>query len=416
MIKIIKGFHDILPDEAQRWDFLVRTSETTLESFGFRKIVPPIMERTELFVRGIGEVTDIVEKEMYTFEDLGGDRLSLRPEATAGILRAVVEHSLLRREPFLKLYTIGPMFRRERPSKGRFRQFFQVNAEVLGDNSPFTDAETIAAAHALVSALGATDLVMEINSVGCGNCRSEYRGRLQEFLSGRLDKLCNDCQRRYESNPLRVLDCKVQECVELVADAPLILDSLDDSCREHFQGVQDALDLVEIPYRIEPRMVRGLDYYTRTAFEIIHEDLGRSKAVGGGGRYDRLLLELGGPDESGIGFAVGLERLAMGLSDDEGYSRATDAYVAILGEECRGAGFRIVDSLRKAGLSADARYSKKSLKAQMKIADKIGAKKVLMIGEDELAREEVTVRDMRSKEQTAVKIRDIVQHMQGDKY
>ncbi|MEJ2716894.1 MAG: histidine--tRNA ligase [Deltaproteobacteria bacterium] len=415
MIKLIRGFHDILPDQTPKWDFLVSTARSTLERFGFREIIPPIMERTELFERSIGEVTDIVEKEMYSFMDRGGESVSLRPEATAGILRAVAEHSLLRKEPVLKLYAIGPMFRRERPSKGRFRQFFQVNAETLGDDSPFTDAEAIAAAHALMSHIGATGLMIEINSVGCPICRAEYRRILQEYLAPYLKELCEDCQRRYHRNPLRVLDCKVPRCVEIAGDAPLITDSLDSDCQDHFRSLQDALELLRIPYRVEPRMVRGLDYYTRTAFEVIHEELGRSKAVGGGGRYDSLLGELGGPDVSGIGFAIGLERLSMGIPDNDArFARAIDTYVAFLGDSARETALCLANDLRLSGISAEARYESKSLKAQMKIADRCGARKVIMIGEDELNRQEVTIRDMATKEQTRVKMDRVVDYLQGE--
>ncbi|MBI5250233.1 MAG: histidine--tRNA ligase [Desulfomonile tiedjei] len=416
MIRLIKGFHDILPDETPKWGFIIRTAGETLERFGFREIITPVMERTELFERGIGQVTDIVEKEMYTFEDRSGDHLSLRPEATAGILRAVVEHSLLRREPILKVYTIGPMFRRERPSKGRFRQFFQINAEVLGDDSPFTDAEAITAAHAIMTNIGASGLMMEINSVGCQQCRDDFRAKLRRFLEPHLDELCPDCRRRYDLNPLRILDCKVDRCREIAKDAPVISDSLDAGCKEHFHKVQEILSLLEVPFRVEPRMVRGLDYYTRTAFEIIHEELGRSKAVGGGGRYDTLLKELGGPDASGIGFAIGVERLAMGMrEEDPSYARRTDVYVAILGEKAREAGIRIVNSLRRQGLSAETRYSGMSLKAQMKVADKVRAKNVLMIGDDELARQEVTVRDMQTGDQFRISMDGIACYLQGDK-
>ena len=416
MIKLVKGFHDILPDEAPKWDFLTCTARETLRRFGFREIVPPIMERTELFERGIGEVTDIVEKEMYTFEDRGGERLSLRPEATAGILRAVAEHSLLRKDSVLKLFAIGPMFRRERPSKGRFRQFFQIDAEIVGDDSAFTDAEAIAAAHAIMTNLGAPGLIMEINSVGCRECRPTYRRVLQEFLATYLEELCDDCKRRYHTNPLRILDCKSQRCSEIVKNAPLITESLDDPCREHFAQVKEALDLLGVPYRVEPTMVRGLDYYTRTAFEIIHEELGRSKAVGGGGRYDQLLGQLGGPDVGGIGFAIGMERLAMGMNeDDERFARSIDAYVAPLGEKALKAAFPLVFRLRQAGIEVESRFGAKSLKAQMKIADRIGARKVIMIGEDELGRNEATVRDMRTKEQDAVKLADLVDYLQGVK-
>jgi histidyl-tRNA synthetase len=414
MIRLVRGFHDILPDETPKWAFIVETARKTLERFGFREIVPPIMERTELFQRGIGELTDIVEKEMYTFEDRGGDSLSLRPEATAGILRAVAEHSLLHRDSVLKLYCVGPMFRRERPSKGRFRQFFQIDAEVLGDVSPLTDAETIAAAHAIMSNLGATGLMMEINSVGCNACRAEYRGLLRSFFEKYLDELCPDCRRRYDGNPLRILDCKVDRCSEIARSAPVITDHLDRPCLEHFQAVQDALTLLGIPYRIVPQMVRGLDYYTRTAFEIVHEELGRSKAVGGGGRYDYLLKELGGPDASGIGFAIGLERLAMGLPDDDPrFARSTDVYVAAIGESARDEGFRVANTIRSAGISAETRYSGSSLKAQMKIADKLAARFVVMIGEDELSRHEVTVRNMSTKEQVRIGMDQVVSFLRS---
>ena len=416
MIRLVKGFHDVLPEDTAKWAFIIQTARSTLERFGFREIVPPIMERTELFERGIGQVTDIVEKEMYTFEDRGGESLSLRPEATAGILRAVVEHSLLRSDPLLKLYTIGPMFRRERPSKGRFRQFFQINAEVLGDDSPYTDAETIAAAYAIMTDIGASGLVMEINSVGCRECRSEYRGLLTKYLEHYLDELCTDCRRRYHTNPLRVLDCKAPRCSEIALEAPLIVENLDDSCREHFKRVQETLDLLEIPFRLESRLVRGLDYYTRTAFEIIHDELGRSKAVGGGGRYDTLLSELGGDDVSGIGFAIGIERLSMGIPDDDTrFSRFLDAYFAILGEAPLKTGLELVNRLRCHGFSVETRYSPMTLKAQMKLADKLGARKVLMFGDEELACGEITVRDMATKEQTKVKIGNIVNYLQGEK-
>jgi histidyl-tRNA synthetase len=407
MITLVKGFHDILPDQSRKWSFIVDTARSTLERFGFREIVPPIMEKSELFARGIGEVTDIVEKEMYTFEDRGGELLSLRPEATAGLLRSVVEHSLLKKEPVLKLYTIGPMFRRERPSKGRFRQFWQIDAEILGDDSPYTDAETIAAAHAIMADLGATDLVMEINSVGCRECRPVYRQALRSYLEKYLDDLCPDCQRRYHTNPLRVLDCKVERCAGIAKGAPLIRDSLDDACTRHFEAVRDALSAWNIPYRCEPTMVRGLDYYTRTAFEIIHGALGRTKAVGGGGRYDYLVQELGGPDVSGIGFAIGLERLAMGLPDDDPkFERTLDVYVAFMGDKARDAAIMLVGWIRNAGFSADIRYPTRSLKAQMKDADRMGAKMVVMIGEDELNRQLVTFRNLGTKEQATVEMDD----------
>jgi histidyl-tRNA synthetase len=414
MIKLVKGFHDILPDEALKWDYLINRAEGCLERYGFRRIITPVMEKTELFERGIGEVTDIVEKEMYTFEDKSGERLSLRPEATAGVLRAVVEHSMLRREPVLKLYTTGPMFRRERPSKGRFRQFFQINAEILGDDSPQTDAESIAAAHAMMSEIGAKGLVMEVNSVGCRDCREVYKEKLKSYLKNNLDDLCPDCRRRFDTNPLRILDCKAQQCIDIRSGAPVITDSLDDQCRSHYREVLKCLKQLNIPFAEEPTMVRGLDYYTRTAFEIIHSELGRSKAVGGGGRYDSLLAELGGPDETGIGFAVGIERVVMGIPDREEFGRAIDAYVAILEADGLDKGFELLHQLRAAGLRAEARFNLKSLKSQMKTADKLGAKAVIMLGVDELAKGAATVRNMKTKEQTPVEFNDLAGYLQGE--
>jgi histidyl-tRNA synthetase len=415
MIQLVKGFHDILPDQTPKWSFLIQTARSVLERYGFREIITPVMQRTELFVRGIGEVTDIVEKEMYTFEDKGGYSLSLRPEATAGVLRAVVEHSLLRREPVLKIYTIGPMFRRERPSKGRFRQFFQINAEILGDDSPETDAEIISCAYNLMNEIGASGLIMEINSVGCVSCRPVYKERLRTYFADFLDELCEDCRRRYDTNPLRIIDCKVPRCVEISKNAPVILDSLDQSCADHFKQVQDTLNLLDVPFRIEPKMVRGLDYYTRTAFEVVHEELGRSKAVGGGGRYDKLLQELGGPDESGIGFAVGVERLAMGLPDDDPrFARKIDFYVAVLGDNARPEAMKIANTLRTAGFSVEIRHTAMSLKSQMKTADKLGARNVIMIGDQELENREVTVRDMRTKAQQTIKFDEILHRLRGD--
>lgn len=415
MITLVKGFHDILPSDAPKWAFIIGVARSILERFGFREIITPIMEKTELFQRGIGEVTDIVEKEMYTFEDRGGESLSLRPEATAGVLRAVVEHSLLHREPLLKLYTIGPMFRRERPSKGRFRQFFQINAEILGDDSPLTDAEVISAAHMILSTLGVSGLTIEINSVGCPACRSEYRRVLQDYLKDYFPELCEDCTRRYHTNPLRTLDCKSEHCQNIVKHAPVITSYLDQPCLEHFTAVQDALRTLGIPFRIQPTMVRGLDYYTRTAFELVHEELGRAKAVGGGGRYDSLVRLLGGPDVSGVGFAIGLERLAMNIADDDPrFQRRVDVYIAALGQAARMTAFKLVDHLRHAGFTVESRYSNQSLKAQMKIADKLSARHVIMIGDDELARGELTIRDMVSKQQQAVKIEHAVAYLRGE--
>ncbi len=414
MIQLIKGFHDVLPPETEKWAYIIAKARDNLRRFGFREIIIPIMEKTELFRRGIGEVTDIVEKEMYSFIDRSGESLSLRPEATAGILRAVVEHSLLRQDPVLKLFSIGPMFRRERPSKGRYRQFYQINAEILGDDSPFTDADIISVAHSIMTEIGAKSIVIEINSVGCRACRSTYREALRSYLKPHIFRLCPDCQRRYDLNPLRILDCKQEQCRDISREAPLIIDYLDPSCQNHFAEVQEILDVLDIPYRVEPRLVRGLDYYTRTAFEIIHDQLGRSKAVGGGGRYDSLLRELGGDEVSGIGFAIGIERVTLGIEECCSLEHEADVYVAILGDKVRKTGIKLVNALRKSGLCVETRYTPMSLKAQMKLADKLRSRLVVMIGEDELRKGAATVRNMRTKEQVSVKMEELVSYLQGE--
>lgn len=415
MINLIKGFHDILPDESLKWAFIKNKARSCLQRFGFREIVTPIMEKTELFRRGIGQATDIVEKEMYSFDDIGGESLSLRPEATAGILRSVVEHSLLRHEPILKIFSIGPMFRRERPSKGRFRQFFQINAEVLGDDYPLTDAETILVAVSMLHDIGARNFSVEINSVGCKDCRTTYRSELRRFLQASFNSLCPDCQRRFETNPLRILDCKEPECIRVSADAPLISDWLDASCRDHFDQVKTALDSVGVTYRVEPRLVRGLDYYSRTAFEFVHSKLGRTKAIGGGGRYDSLIAELGGPSVSGIGFGIGIERLAMNLPDENAlFQRKIDVFIAIIGSDARGPCFGIANQLRKSGLSVEARYSDMSLKAQMKVADRLGATWVIMVGENELSQGLFTIRNMKTKNQLLVELSGIEHVVRGE--
>ncbi|MGC8602369.1 MAG: histidine--tRNA ligase [Desulfomonilaceae bacterium] len=416
MINLVKGFHDILPDQSLKWAYIATKARACLERFGFREIVTPIVEKTQLFQRGIGQTTDIVEKEMYTFIDISGDSLSLRPEATAGILRSVVEHSLLRHESILKVFSIGPMFRRERPSKGRFRQFFQINAEVLGEDSPLVDAEIILAATSILQEVGATDFCVDINSVGCKHCRETYKYELKQFFRPELDRLCSDCQRRFGVNPMRILDCKEAECISICRNAPLIGDWLDTACKDHFDQVKKALDSIGVTYRVEPRLVRGLDYYSRTAFEFVNSSLGRSKAVGGGGRYDSLISELGGPDVSGIGFGLGIERLSMNLPEESpDFRRKIDIFVAVIGDSPRTKCFELVNRLRKGGFSVDVRYSDMSLKAQMKLADRLGAQWVIMVGENELSQGKVTIRNMNTKEQILAELDGIEQVVWGEK-
>jgi len=396
----VKGFKDILPGESSYWQRIEAEARGLFEVFGFREIKTPVLERTELFSRSIGLDTDIVSKEMYSFADSRGQSLSMRPEATASIVRAYIQHRLYQAEPVQKLYTIGPMFRHERPQKGRFRQFHQLNAELFGDPGPKSDADLIALALALMERIGLSDVALHLNSLGCPACRPPFKEALKAFWSSRKDGLCPDCQRRAETNPLRVLDCKVEACRDIVTGAPSIVDYVCPACQDHFRGVQTFLEGVGRSFTLNPKLVRGLDYYTRTTFEIQTDRLGAQNAVAGGGRYDGLVKLLGGPDHPAIGFAVGMER-AVSLMEMQGRSeeRKPDLYIAALGEEAEKLSFEWSYSLRKTGYWVETEYGSKGLKAHMKRADRLGARKVLILGNDELQARYVVLRDMETKVQ-----------------
>ncbi len=398
-IKAVNGFKDILPDDALRRQHIEQTARDIFTRFGMREIRTPILEKTELFARSIGEATDIVEKEMYTFVDKG---ITMRPEATASILRAFIEHGLHVRQPVHRLYTIGPMFRHERPQKGRLRQFHQMDVEVIGASEPQVDAELMAMGRMLLDELGVT-VSLEINSLGCPACRPGFRDKLIIYLNQHKESLCSDCRRRLGSNPLRALDCKNKNCKVLVQDAPSILDSLCNDCRDHFSSVKQTLDLLGVSYRENRFMVRGLDYYTRTTFEFITDALGAQAAVGAGGRYDGLLRQLNGPDLPGIGFALGMERLVLLMEQQENATPPkpmTDLFVAALGEKAAEHASILIHAIRKLGLTAAMDYSGRSLKAQMKQAGRLNSRFTLIIGEDELACNEGVLRDMNTQEQT----------------
>jgi len=400
-IQAITGFKDILPSETPLWRYIENEAREIFHSFGFREIRLPLLEKTELFARSIGEATDIVEKEMYTFADKGQ---TLRPEATASLLRAFIEHGLHVRRPVQKLYTMGPMFRHERPQKGRLRQFHQMDVEVIGAVEPQVDAELMAMGGLLLERLGIT-ASLEINSLGCPVCRPEYKSRLVAFLRERGERLCADCRRRTVTNPLRVLDCKKGSCKAELEGAPSILDTLCPGCRDHFSRVRRFLDLLGIGYRINTFMVRGLDYYTRTTFEFIADGLGAQSAVGAGGRYDGLIEQLGGPRLAGIGFALGIERLVLLMEDaqpDAAAGQGMDLFVAALGEEAVLLGTTLVHGLRRRRHAAAMDYSNRSLKAQMKLAAKLGARYVLIIGENELKEQRAILRNMASREQASL--------------
>ncbi|HPR54000.1 MAG TPA: histidine--tRNA ligase [Deltaproteobacteria bacterium] len=400
-VKAIRGMNDILPDEAMRWRFVEDTTRRIFSLYGFAELRPPVMERTDLFLRGIGDETDVVEKQMYTFTDKGGESVTLRPEATACVLRAVIEHGLLGKDPIAKLYTLGPMFRYERPQKGRYRQFHQINAERLGEDGPLADAETLAMAYDLASSiLGREALLMEVNSLGCKACRPAFTAALKDFLESRQDRLCADCRRRMHTNPLRVLDCKVESCREAVQDAPLMDALLCESCREHHGMVLAGLDALGVRYEQNPRLVRGLDYYTRTTFEITATGLGSQNAVAGGGRYDDLLSILGGPAVGGIGFAFGMERMIMLMGERQ--ETASGCFVVAQGRpDIEREALAFMAELRTAGIRAEAAFGR-SFKAQMRRADKAGYPLCVILGEDEVKTATLTVRDMRKASQVKV--------------
>ncbi len=408
----LKGFKDILPEEVGTWQRLESKARSVLQTFGFHEIKTPIMERTELFSRSIGLDTDIVSKEMYSIVDAKGKSISLRPEATASVARAYIQHRLYDKNPVQKLFTFGPMFRRERPQKGRFRQFYQINAEIFGDSGPRSDADLIIMATTILNEAGLSGLTLHLNSLGCAQCRPRFRQGLQEYLAQRTDALCSDCQKRAKTNPLRVFDCKVETCNEVVSNAPSILDHICEDCRRHFDSLQVYLDDSNIPFILNHRLVRGLDYYTRTSFEFQTEHLGAQNAVCGGGRYDGLLRLLGGPDHPAIGFAMGIDRL-VDLMDEAGKenSPVPALFVAGLGEKAEGVVFGWVRDLRKAGIRVEMEYTSKGLKAQMKKADRLGAKKVLMVGDNELASGKGLLRDMETKEQKEMDLTNIVDNL-----
>ncbi len=409
MVQLIRGFRDILPGEIGLWQHIEDIAISLFEGFGFKEIRIPIMERTELFARSIGEDTDIVEKEMYTFPDRKGDLLTLRPEATASIVRAYIQHKLYARDPVQKLYTIGPMFRRERPQKGRYRQFYQINAEVFGIDSALIDAQLIVMLVTLLGRLSVDDAMPHINSLGCRECRPRFTELLTAFLADRSESLCTDCQRRSGKNPLRVLDCKVTSCRNTLTEAPSIIDTLCPDCQVNFETVCEALDRMKVPYQIDKRLVRGLDYYTRTTFEIQTGKLGAQNAVAGGGRYDGLVKALGGPDLPATGFAVGFDRLAEIVSlQNRIYDKIPDVYIAALGSRSITMAFEWACKLGQEDVRIEMDFSDKSLKSQMKRADKIGARYVMIVGEQELDQQVVLLRDMASKQQTTISLGDLV--------
>ncbi|MDD5132329.1 MAG: histidine--tRNA ligase [bacterium] len=407
----VRGTKDIYPPEIELWQYLEKTAVELLQDYGFSEIRTPIFEESGLFNRSIGEDTDIVEKEMYTFTDKKGRSLTLRPEGTAGVVRAAIENNLLSQGNLTKLYYQGPMFRYERPQAGRYRQFYQIGAESIGSSSYWRDVEIILWCVEFFSRIGLAGIKVYINSVGCAACRPAYREVLQKFLRESSTQLCVDCQRRIVRNPLRVLDCKVETCRQVVNRMPALQNYLCQSCRDNFQDIQQALQKENIAFTVDKFLVRGLDYYTQAVFEIKSESLGAQDAVAAGGRYDKLVKELGGPDMPAVGFALGVERVTEVLKKQRAGALMetwVDIYFALLGKQAQLEAFNFIRDLRQSGLKVEACLEDKSLKSQMRQADQCEAKITVIIGEEEIKKGIAIVRDMQTKEQKEIKLNDLV--------
>jgi histidyl-tRNA synthetase len=402
MIKAVRGVRDILPSETPRWQRVEAAARGIFEAYGYREIRVPLFERTELFARGIGDETDIVKKEMYTFEDRGGDSLTLRPEATAGVLRAYIEHGFHVEPKPVRLYTMGPMFRYERPQAGRYRQFHQANVEALGETHPALDAEVIAMLIDFFGALGlAHRLELHVNSIGDAGTRPVYASKLVEYLAPHRSELCGECQARIDRNPLRVLDCKVPGCQPIIEKAPSILESLSREAAEHFDSVRRCLDAMGIDHKINPRLVRGLDYYVRTTFEVLTTELGAQNAVAGGGRYDGLIAQLGGSPDPGIGFAIGLERVVLLLGEDA-RGGAPVALLIPLGHAALQRLLPAARRARQAGVAVELGYGLRKLPRELERANRLGATWAVIAGDNELTHGEAVLREMSSGEQRRV--------------
>ena len=409
-----KGTRDILPSEVQTWQWVEETARSVFGTYGYQEIRTPIFESTDLFVRGVGDTTDIVEKEMYTFNDRGNRSVSLRPEGTASVVRAMLQNRLMDGASVLKFYYIGQMFRYDRPQAGRYREFWQVGIEAFGADSPAIDAEIIAAGHQFFSTLGIKDLTLHLNSIGDPVCRPKYVEDLTAYAKEHLDELCGKCYARHERNPMRILDCKESGCRAVVANAPLLSDYLCDACRQNFQMVKSYLDELEIDYHEDPYVVRGLDYYCRTAFEFTAGGLGAQNAIGGGGRYDYLAEEIGGTPTPGIGFALGMDRIIIALEAQEvtvPTSAPVDVYFTVLGDAAMPVALRLAQELRENGVKTDLEYKGRGLRAQMRTANKLNARYVIMIGEDEINNAAATVRDMESGNQQSVAFEQLAEMM-----
>ncbi|MBR3146560.1 MAG: histidine--tRNA ligase [Eubacterium sp.] len=409
-----KGTKDILPDQIYKWHFVEDRFRKICKAYGFKEIRTPMFEHTELFQRGVGDTTDIVQKEMYTFDDHAGRSITLKPEGTASVVRSYVEHKTYADVQPTKDYYIIPCFRYEKPQSGRLREFHQVGLEIFGTPDMLADCDVISIGHDFLDEMGVKDVELRINSVGCPKCRAAYRKALQDFLRPHYDELCETCQDRFERNPMRILDCKSPEDQEIVKDAPLMLDYLCEDCRKAFEEVKDGLTAMGIDFVVDPKIVRGLDYYTKTAFEFVSNKIGAQGTVCGGGRYDNLVEEIGGPATPGVGFGLGIERLLL-LMEANGYEipepDPLDVFITVMGEKAKLKGLDIIHRLHLAGISAQMDLMSRNVKGQFKYAARLGARYTVVIGEDELDRGVAQLKDMDSHEQTEVELDDIVEEL-----
>ena len=413
--KAPRGTKDITPKDVYKWHYVEKKFREICALYGYEEIRTPIFEHTEVFARSVGDTTDVVQKEMYSFTDRGDRQLSLKPEGTAGVIRSFIENKMYADTQPTKLYYITPCFRYERPQAGRQRQFHQFGIEVLGSHGPSVDAEVISLAVQFFNEMGLKNLSVNINSVGCPTCREEYNRKLKEYLDKKVDVLCETCLERKDKNPMRVIDCKNPHCKENLQDIPFMIDHLCEDCKDHFDKLQTYLKEMDINYVVDKTIVRGLDYYKKTAFEIISNDIGSQSTVCGGGRYDGLVEMLGGPKGiSGIGFALGAERLLLTLENNNieiENPKSTDIYIATIGDAAKTKSFKLIKDLRTNHISADNDHLDKSLKAQFKYSDKLNAKYTVVIGDDELANDTATLKNMKTSEQTTIKLSELVDEL-----
>lgn len=412
--RAIKGTNDILPEESNKWQFVESKMLETALQFGFKEIRVPVFEHTEVFLRSVGDTTDVVQKEMYTFDDKGGRSITLRPELTAGVIRSAIEKGLVNGALPQKLCYIGGCYRYEKPQAGRLREFHQFGVECVGAAAPNADAEVISLAKSVLDNIGIKNISLEINSIGCPECRKEYHKALKEYFSANAENLCDTCKDRLDRNPMRILDCKSPVCKKIAENAPVVIDFLCDDCRDHFEKVKANLEAMQIEYKVNPKIVRGLDYYTRTVFEFVSGDIGAQSTVCGGGRYDGLIGQMGGPKTPSLGFAMGIERLMMVLSAQNAElpkAPTCDLFIATLGENAILKASALCRLLRDEGYKVQTDICGRGLKAQMKYADKIGAKFTLVLGDNEVESGKATLKNMSNSAEKEIALAEIVEEL-----